>query len=193
MVLSNCEIIKAIEDGLISIDPLPPLDKEWFDTTSINLRLGNTLLIPKEKLSLAFDLRKGGIANTLSQVYNPIKIQQAGYNLDPRRFVLGITLEQIGLNIVPDKTCYAARVEGRSSFARCGLLVHFTAPTIHAGFQGRISLELINLGTFPIALYTGMPICQLIFEEVQGKVEFKKSQFHLQASPEGLATTSKKF
>lgn len=193
MVLSNCEITKAIKDGLISIDPLPPLDKNYLDTTSINLRLGDTLSIPKEGLSLTFDLRKGGITKTLSEVYERVKIPQAGYNLDPNMLVLGITLERIGLNIVPGKPCYAARVEGRSRFARCGLLVHFTAPTIHAGFGGRISLELINLGTFPIALYTGMAICQLIFEEVQGKVEFKKSQFHLQASPEGPAATSKKF
>ncbi len=79
----------------------------------------------------------------------------------------------------------AARVEGRSSFARCGLLVHFTAPTIHAGFNGRITLELINLGSIPILLYPEAYICQLIIEQVVGTPLKNDSQFQGQTKPSG--------
>jgi dCTP deaminase len=79
----------------------------------------------------------------------------------------------------------AARVEGKSSYARCGLLVHFTAPTIHAGYAGTITLELINFGPIPIALYPGAPICQLIIEQVHGIPFRNDSQFQNQSHPSG--------
>lgn len=62
----------------------------------------------------------------------------------------------------------AARVEGKSSLARFGLGVHITAPTIHAGFKGRVRLEIFNNNIVPIRLITGMRICQLIFELTLG-------------------------
>ena len=65
----------------------------------------------------------------------------------------------------------AARVEGKSSLGRLGLGVHITAPTIHAGFNGRIRLEIINHGSLPIRLRAGMRICQLIFEQTLGTPE----------------------
>jgi dCTP deaminase len=80
----------------------------------------------------------------------------------------------------------AARVEGKSSLARCGLLVHFTAPTIHAGFEGTITLEMINLGAYPILLYPGMEISQLIVEQVVGTPRAAASQFQSQSTPVGL-------
>jgi dCTP deaminase len=65
----------------------------------------------------------------------------------------------------------AARVEGKSSLARFGLAIHVTAPTIHAGFDGHIRLEMVNHGKLPIRLRTGMRICQLIFEQTLGTPE----------------------
>ena len=79
----------------------------------------------------------------------------------------------------------AARVEGKSSYAGCGLLVHFTAPTIHAGFAGTITLQLINLGPANISLYPGKPICQLIVETVAGVPFRNDSQFQGQSQPGG--------
>jgi dCTP deaminase len=100
--------------------------------------------------------------------------------------VLGKTLERVALPVVTEGTCLAARIEGKSSYARCGLLVHFTAPTIHSGFAGTITLELINLGPCDIALIPGAPICQLIVEEVRG-VPFKNnSQFQGQTNAGGI-------
>jgi len=63
--------------------------------------------------------------------------------------------------------------------------VHFTAPTIHAGFTGTSTLELINLGPCSISLYPGTPICQLIVEEVAGVPFRNESQFQGQAAPGG--------
>ncbi|MCX5634727.1 MAG: hypothetical protein NTW55_02640 [Planctomycetota bacterium] len=80
----------------------------------------------------------------------------------------------------------AARIEGKSSRARCGVLVHFTAPTVHAGWKGRLTLEMINLGLAPFLLTPDMPIAQLILEEVKGRIELMPSQFQNQSSPTGL-------
>jgi dCTP deaminase len=103
----------------------------------------------------------------------------------PGKLVLANTLERVELPILPGRPSLAARVEGRSSFARCGLLIHFTAPTIHAGFKGRITLELINLGSIPILLYPQSYVCQLIIEEVVGLPLENESQFQGQVRPGG--------
>jgi len=105
--------------------------------------------------------------------------------LRPHRLVLGRTLEHLELPIIPGQIALGARIEGKSSYARCGLLVHFTAPTIHAGFVGTITLELINLGPYSIALYPNAPICQLIFETVLGEPTPNEGQFQGQQSPGG--------
>lgn len=85
--------------------------------------------------------------------------------LEPGSFTLGITRERVEL---PESSRIAARVEGRSSLGRIGLGVHVTAPTIHSGFRGRITLEITNHGALPIKVRPGMVICQLIFDHVFG-------------------------
>ena len=101
-------------------------------------------------------------------------------------FILGQTLERVHLPIRETRPCYAARIEGRSSFARIGLLVHFTAPTIHSGFEGTIALEMINLAEYPISLFPGMEICQLIIEPVSTMPFRNPSAFQSQSTPTGL-------
>src|SRR2546423_9049816 len=81
----------------------------------------------------------------------------------------------------------AARIEGKSSFARCGLLIHFTAPTVHAGWDGPLALEMINLGAAGICLFSEMAVCQLILETVMGDPESNPSQFQGQTAPTGTA------
>ena len=184
MVLSSKAIEEAIKEGLIEIDPYPNFAK--CDTTSIDLHLGHLVSRPREGFSLSIDVSEGKpISPTLQTLYERFEIQKTGYTLRPNQFILGQTKEKISLKILPNKKVYAARVEGKSSLARCGLMVHFTAPTIHAGFEGHITLELINLGAFTINLHHGMPICQLVIEEVAGPVIFSKTQFHGQTVPEG--------
>lgn len=133
------------------------------------------------------DLTEGKFKELLGSHFRPVKITtEQPIKLEPGRFVLGRTHERVGLPLANDGGCsLAARVEGKSSYARCGLLVHFTAPTIHAGWDGTITLEIMNLGPYKINLCPRMPICQLIIEEVRGIPFRNESQFHGQVRPGG--------
>ncbi len=183
MILSNEAIRRAVRENRILLDPSP---REPFDTTAVDLCLGEHIRVPKENLQIVINPQKG-ITTTLREIYKEERIPHTHYCLEPGNFILGQTMERIELPLIPDElgNVLAARVEGKSSLARCGLLVHFTAPTIHAGFQGNITLEMINLGRYPIQLQFKMPICQLIFEIVQSKPTSNPSQFHGQCRPEG--------
>jgi dCTP deaminase len=193
MVLSNVEIQKALDEGRLIIDPEPepriPTANNPdcpYNTTSVDLRLGPTLSIPKAG-AYCYDLMQPGIAKFLSQNCEHIKIKsKGGYKLEPHEFVLGETLERPVIPIKEDIPALAARIEGKSSFARCGLLVDFTAPTVHAGFEGKLTLEMIILGNTGVMLVPGMKICQLIVEEVEGAPFPNPSQFQGQARPTGV-------
>lgn len=196
MILSNTEIQKAIDQGLLVIKPEPAPRKPSaasalscpYDTTSVDLRLGPVLSVPIAG-SFTYDLRIPGLANFLGRNCNHVAIDpQGGFALQPNAFVLGSTLEEVELPLTGSRVL-AARVEGKSSFARCGLLVHFTAPTVHAGWKGQLTLEIKNLGCNPVTLYRGMPICQLILEEVLGTPFPNPSQFAGQTTPVGTAGT----
>jgi dCTP deaminase len=197
MILSNIKIQEAMEVGRLVIDPKPfPLrptggQKCPYDTHSVNLTLGLELSIPQSG-PYTFDLALGGnLSSFLSKNSDHVTMTEAGFSLKQFQFVLGMTREYIALPVDHPYNheigrCLAARVEGRSSVARCGILVHFTAPTIHPGFDGTITLEIINLGPAPFMLRPGMPIAQLLVEEVDG-IPFEKDdrQFKGQKSPEG--------
>jgi dCTP deaminase len=185
MILSNVEIQKAIDEDRLIISPKP--QARDYDTTAVNLHLGASLAIPKGG-SFNYDLTKPGFAPFLARNCDHVEIPTTGYPLEPKIFVLGITTERVHLKLVPGKTL-AARIEGKSSIARCGLLVHFTAPTVHAGWDGPLVLEMINLGNAAFTLTPGMAICQLILELVYGDPEENPSQFQGQSTPAG---TSKK-
>jgi dCTP deaminase len=86
--------------------------------------------------------------------------------LHPGEFVLGQTLERVSL---PDDL--VARLEGKSSLGRLGLLIHSTAGFVDAGFSGNLTLELSNVANLPITIYRGMPIGQLSFMRMDGPVE----------------------
>ncbi len=183
MILSNVEIQKAIAEGRLIITPEPQAND--YDTTAVNLHLGTGLAIPKGG-SFNYDLTKGGFTQFLSRNCDKLEIPATGYPLEPNQFVLGITKELIDLKIIPGKTL-AARIEGKSSVARCGLMVHFTAPTVHAGWRGPLALEMINLGNAAFTLRPDMPIAQLILELVYGDPEANPSQFHEQSTPTGTS------
>ncbi len=187
MILTNVAILKAIKAGNLAIDGLVGLDpsKSPFNTTAVDLSLGDSISVPNSGPA-AFDLRKPGIATYLhDNSKHHALLDSQPYPLAPQQLVLGQTKESVNFPIRPKKPCYCARVEGRSSIARCGILVHFTAPTIHAGFEGKITLEIINLGASDFLLYPGMPICQLIIEEVSGTPLDAPNQFKHQQTPAG--------
>ncbi len=200
MILSNVAIYEALDNQriLLTPEPLPrylePGQDSPYDTHSVDVRLGKYLSIPR-KGPYTFDLFRPGEPNPefskfLATNSERLEIPVNGYPLEPNQFILGQTVEPLTLPIdIPAnrllKRCLAARIEGKSSRARTGLLVHFTAPTIHPGFSGTITLEIINLGPVPFMLREGMPIGQLIFEEVDGLPIAKASQFQHQTRPEG--------
>lgn len=195
MILSNLEIHRALDDRRLVIDPQPtprfptasPADDCPFQTSSVDLRLGDEISYFKEGLPLDINLSRGGFARLFGPMSVSSRISEGQpFVLRPNKLVLGRTLERIELPIVENGQSLAARVEGKSSYARCGLLVHFTAPTIHSGFAGTITLELINLGPCNISLYPGAPICQLILETVSGTPFRNDSQFQGQGSPGGV-------
>jgi dCTP deaminase len=192
VILSNVSIQEAIDSGAIVIVPDPeprrPADNGEcrYQTSAVDLLLGDEIAWLKEKMPINVDLRSGKFnslfaANCERRTLRP----NEPHMLHPGRFVLGKTHERVTLPIRDGAPWLAARVEGRSSYARCGLLVHFTAPTIHSGFDGAIALELMNFGPYPIALYAGSPICQLIVEQLDAKPFMKPSQFQGQTDPTG--------
>ena len=193
MLLSNLEIHKALDEGRLVIDPEPqPRIKEIgvkycpYDTHTVDLRLGNELTIPKPG-AYAYDfLAQGNIADLIAQSSKKQTLtEDRPFRLEPNKFVLAQALETIELPIDKGPPYLAARIEGKSSRARCGLLVHFTAPTVHPEWSGPLTLEIINLSKTPFILHVGMPIAQLIVEQVAGEIISNLSQFHDQTTPEG--------
>jgi dCTP deaminase len=181
--LQNREIQAAIESKQILIDPPP--GPTAFSSTSIDLSLSKYLRVWKTAKVAGVDqivcpATAGYSFSEFLREYSDAKeIGSDGYVVDPGVFVLGWTQETIEL---PISARIAARVEGKSSLARLGIGIHITAPTIHAGFQGTIQLEICNHGLLKVRLLVGMPVCQLIFEQTFGTPDKGyKGQFFGQA------------
>ena len=193
MILSNIEIHKALDEGRLIIKPeplprVPSVDQPNcpYDTHSVDLRLAPEIVVPKAG-SFTYDVTRPSLATTIqSNSDHHVVTAHQPFRLEPHTFVLARTVEYVELPILPKcDTCLAARIEGKSSRARVGLLVHFTAPTVHPGFKGTLTLEMINLGANPVLLSPDMAIAQLIIEEVQGCPNLNPSQFQGQITPEG--------
>jgi dCTP deaminase len=168
MILTDREIKMALERGALIIDPRP--DEHAFASTSVDLTLDpafSDFRQSKKGVEITIDPALDGFDHdaAMEQVTERHVIPADGYALIPKKLILGWSAEYIDLR---NDARLAARVEGKSSLGRLGLGVHVTAPTIHAGFDGRIRLEIINHGLIPIRLRAGMRICQLIFEQTLG-------------------------
>jgi len=168
VILTDREIKMALERGALIIDPRP--DERAFASTSVDLTLDPAFSDFRQSsagVEITIDPALDGFDHdaAMEQVTERHVIPTDGYALVPRKLILGWSVEYIDLR---NDARIAARVEGKSSLGRLGLGVHVTAPTIHAGFDGRIRLEIINHGLIPIRLRAGMRICQLIFEQTLG-------------------------
>lgn len=173
MILTDREIQIALRNNQIIIDPEP--HGVAYSSTSVDLTLDQHVAIfdtnrkQKEYMKTIIDPTHEDfdVEEALKVITKPKEIDKdEGYELPANgMFVLGWTTEYIK---IPAESRLAARVEGKSSLARLGIGVHVTAPTIHAGFDGQIRLEIINHGHFPVTLKPGMRICQLIFEQTLG-------------------------
>jgi dCTP deaminase len=150
-VLSDGTILKMVADGHIKIDPW---DREMVQPASLDLRLGDSFRVFHNHKVTAIDLREPP-RNLTEQ----IKVEgDEPFVIHPGEFCLGRTLERVEL---PDDI--VARIEGKSSLGRLGLIVHATAGFCDPGWKGTLTLELNNLTRVPIRLYAGLAIAQLSF------------------------------
>ena len=149
--LSDGTIRRLVEEGRISIDPWDP---GLIQPSSIDLRLGNSFRVFHNHRITAIDLRQPPDNLTEEVVVG----EGEPFVIHPGEFCLGRTLEWVEL---PDDV--VARVEGKSSLGRLGLIVHATAGFVDPGWKGTLTLEFNNLTRVPIKLYSGLPIAQLSF------------------------------
>lgn len=187
MILSNLSILEAIKQRFLMIENLAGVDPACapFNTSSVDLRLGHEIIIPK-RAKKPLDLRCSYPGEMLYRTSKRVQISESKpYRLKPYTFVLGTTVEKVAFPRNPNGPCYSARVEGKSSRARFGLLVHMTAPTIHCDFTGLITLEIMNVGPTDIWLHPSVYICQLIVEQVDQQPYSAPNQFIGQQNPIG--------
>jgi dCTP deaminase len=150
-VLSDGTILELIGQGRIKVEPWDP---KMVQPASIDLRLGDSFRVFHNHRVATIDLRDPP-ANLTEEIVVP-----AGepFVIHPGEFCLGRTLEWVQ---IPDDI--VARIEGKSSLGRLGLIVHATAGFCDPGFEGTLTLELNNLTRVPIRLYPDLPIAQLSF------------------------------
>lgn len=151
MLLSDIDITAAHAAGRITLDPF---DVAMVQPSSIDVRL--------DRYFRLFDNHRYGVIDPAvdqPELTRLVEVEDDdAFVLHPGEFALGSTYETVGLG-----TDIAARLEGKSSLGRLGLLTHSTAGFIDPGFTGHVTLELSNVATLPIMLWPGMKIGQLCF------------------------------
>ena len=150
-VLSDGTIRRLVDEGRVKIEPW---DAGLVQPASVDLRLGDSFRVFHNHRAAAIDLADPP-ANLTEQV---VIAEGEPFVIHPGEFVLGRTLERVE---IPDDI--VARIEGKSSVGRLGLIVHATAGFVDPGFTGTLTLEITNLTRIPIKLYAGRPIAQLSF------------------------------
>src|SRR5213592_2552454 len=159
MVLSDRSIRAEIEAGRVVIDPYDP---DLIQPSSIDVRVDRRFRVFQNSRYPYIDVRQ-----PMEELTELVEVRaDERFILHPGEFVLGQTLEHVTL---PDDL--VARLEGKSSLGRLGLLIHSTAGFVDAGFSGNLTLELSNVANLPITIYHGMPIGQLSFMRMDGPVE----------------------
>lgn len=162
MVLSDRDIIKALEEGRIRIDPAPDLEKQ-LGSVSVDFRLGRTFMVFEHSRFSYIDPRH---PQSIGDAMRTIEVEdEEPFIMQPGDFALASTMESLEL-----PADLLGRLEGRSSIARLGITVHSTAAVFEPGWVGTATMELSNLGRMPVALYPGMRICAFSFETVSSPV-----------------------
>ena len=158
-VLSDGTIRRLVEDGRIKIDPW---DEALVQPASVDLRLGDSFRVFHNHRAPAIDLR-----DPPQHLTEEVKVTgDEPFVIHPGEFALGRTMEWVEL---PDDI--VARIEGKSSLGRLGLIVHATAGFCDPGWKGTLTLELANLTRVPILLYHGLAIAQLSFMALDAPAE----------------------
>jgi dCTP deaminase len=158
-VLSDRDIAAALSGGRVRVDPYDPADLQ---PSSIDLHLDRSFRVFRNNRYAYIDVRspQPDLTELLSVS------DDEPFVLHPGEFVLGQTLEWVEL---PDDL--VARLEGKSSLGRLGLLIHSTAGYVDPGWKGKLTLELSNVAKLPIALYFGMKIGQISFFAMSSPVD----------------------
>lgn len=151
MLLSDRDILAEIDGGAIALDPWDPA---MLQPSSIDVRLDRYFRVFENHKYDRIDPAED--QSDLTRLVEPEG--EEPFILHPGEFVLGSTYEAVTL-----PAHIAARVEGKSSLGRLGLLTHATAGFVDPGFSGHVTLELANVATLPIKLYPGMKIGQFCF------------------------------
>ena len=157
MVLSDVDIKRYLAQGKIRVTP--ELPAEQFGSCSIDFRLGPEFSVFDHSRHPYIDLRD---RTAIQELMRTIIVKEGEpFILQPREFALAITEEHIEID-----DDVLGRLEGRSSLGRIGVIVHGTAGLFDPGWRGKATLELSNLGRMPVALYPGMRICSMTFEQL---------------------------
>jgi dCTP deaminase len=159
VVLSDRTIKAEIAAGRIVIDPY---DESLVQPSSVDVRIDNKFRVFHNARRPYIDVREP--MDDLTELVEPADGEP--FILHPGEFVLGQTLERLGL---ADDT--VARLEGKSSLGRLGLLIHSTAGFVDPCWEGNLTLELSNVANLPITIYYGMPIGQISFMRMDQPVE----------------------
>ncbi|MDD6256074.1 MAG: dCTP deaminase [Methanobrevibacter boviskoreani] len=154
-ILSDKDLKKCIDDGKIVIDPLT--DEKQIQPSSIDMRIGDEFKVFRVIRKPFIDPKDD---DDIASYMESLTVEDGeAFIIHPNEFALATTYEYVK---VPDDL--VARVEGRSSMGRLGVTMHVTAGYIDPGFEGKITLEISNIGAMPVALYPGQRVCQLVFE-----------------------------
>lgn len=179
MTLSDRDIKQYIQEGKIKIDPAPDFAKQ-LGPCSIDLHLGNSFKMFKP---LAYPFLDPKSEIDFEEIMEEVKVSEgAPFILQPKSFVLCTTKENFSIS-----HDIMARLDGRSSMARIGVVVHLTSARFDPGWQGKAVLEIGNMGVFPVILYAGTTrICSLTFEKLSSEVEvsYLQKQGYKYANPE---------
>ena len=176
-MLSDVDIKKEIESNNIIIEPL---SENSIQPSSIDLRISSTFRVFENHKYSKIDPREN--QEDLTSLIN--STEEEPFVLHPGEFVLGSTKEKISLS-----NKLVARLEGKSSLGRVGLLIHSTAGFVDPGFRGHLTLELSNVANLPIVIHPNMKIGQISFyylhspsSDVYGSETFK-SKYQGQEGP----------
>ena len=168
MRLCDRDIIQWLDEGKLVIEPRPPVER--INGATADVRLGNQFRVFQGHTAAYIDLSgpKNEVNEALERVMSDEIVLPEGeaFYLHPGELALAVTLESVTL---PDSV--GGWLDGRSSLARLGLMVHVTAHRIDPGWHGHIVLEFFNSGKLPLALRPGMVIGALSFEPMSGSAD----------------------
>lgn len=147
-----------VEQGQIKVSPYDP---SLVQPSSLDIRLGDNFQLFRNHSHAVIDPKQ-----PMGDITEKVSVGDEGIIVHPGEFVLGTSQETFEL-----ANDIVARVEGKSSLGRLGLLIHATAGYIDPGFRGQITLEISNVANLPIRLYPGMKIGQLSFDNTTTPVD----------------------